>query len=384
MSEPDHLRSVEVFARNVTGSQALAHRLMDVARAELGQDTPEMAIDDRASELLLQALCSVGVDPKTERSQREGLARLLSGSSLSSDEVQRSVEYVLSQMVVQPKGALAECLAIAPSIGHLRALKAAGAVPAIAVFKRGVWSRRILNGETGEGARFSEWREGADGLFCAVVTSDARIRLAERSTSNQHPEVGDLLVFGVSEVKCYRHVSRRALGEQLNKHLARLAGGLQLRDWRGRTIESEYTPHRLWYATGDADAIRVLPATDLPFRLVVRPGRNGRRATVIWTHPMMDELVRLSVGPRKSGQDRVARARVPVFDALLPLDEEELEELAVAMADYALGAMADQPDIDLSGAEWSWNVARALEFIESDGLFSRQLARREKLLRHLE
>jgi hypothetical protein len=66
----------------------------------------------------------------------------------------------------------------------------------------------------------------------------------------------------------------------------------------------------------------------------------------------------------------------------LQYDEDELETMGVAMADYTLGAMADQPDIDLSGAEWSYNLARSLQSIGGN-LTRRQESRREKLLSKL-
>ncbi|MDZ4063122.1 MAG: hypothetical protein U1E22_00470, partial [Coriobacteriia bacterium] len=93
----------------------------------------------------------------------------------------------------------------------------------------------------------------------------------------------------------------------------------------------------------------------------------------------------LSVGPQPGGTQKTAtRPKRSVFDALIPYDEEQLEDMGVAIAHYTLGAMADQPDIDLSGAEWSWNVERALDIIGDDGLSTRQLARRKKLLRYFE
>jgi hypothetical protein len=385
MGQPDGLPSVEIFARNVTDREGLGLCLIDVARAELGAAASEIVIEQRASELLLYALCSVGVDPRTERQQRDRLSRLMSGDPLPGNEVQRAVEYVLSQMVIQPKGALAECLAIPLCVKHLQYLKATEDVPASAVFSRGVWSRRLRRNDTEEDLVFKEWREGADGIFSATATPEMDIVLDDNASSQRRPEEGDLLVFGVSEVKCYRPVPRRRLLQQLNKHLARLAGGLQLRDWRGKTVECEYPPDRLWYAVGDTGRLRVLPATDAPFRLVTRAGRRGRRSIIVWTAAMMDSLVAFAVGPQPSGTKKTAvRGGRPAFDALIAYDQDELEDMGVAMAHYTLGAMADQPDIDLSGAEWSWNVERALEVVGDDPLSPQQLARRQKLLGHFE
>lgn len=384
MGEPDRLSSVEIFARNVTDREGLGLCLIDVARAELGAAASESVIEQRASGLLLQALCSVGIDPRTERLQRNRLSRLLSGDPLPVDEVQRAVEYVLSQMVIQPKGALAECLAISPCVEQLQTLKAAGRVSPSAAFKRGVWSRRLRRGDTEEGVVFEEWREGADGIFCAPATPEMEIVLDDKASSRRRPRKGDLLVFGATEVKCYRHVSRRSLSEQLDKHLARLTGGLQLRDWRGKTIECEYPPDRLWYAVGDAGCVRVLPATEAPFRLETRTGRNDRRSMVVWTAAMMDSLVTFAVGPQSCGTEKTAaRGRRSSFDAHLAYDQDQLEDMGVAMAHYTLGAMADQPDLDLSGAEWSWHVERALDVVGDDRLSPRQLSRRKRLLHHL-
>ncbi len=385
MGEPDRLPSVEIFARNVTDRKGLGFCLMDAARAELDPAASEIAIEQRASELLLQALCSVGIDPRTERLQRNRLSCLLSGDPLPVDEVQRAVEYVLSQMVIQPKGALAECLAIPLCVEHLQTLKATGRVPASAAFKRGVWSRRLRRSDTDERGVFEEWREGADGIFCAPATPEMEIVLDDGTSSRRLPADGDLLVFGVTEVKCYRRVSRRALVEQLDRHLARMGGGLQLRDPRGKTVEREYPPDRLWYAVDDGGCLRVLPALDIPFRLVRRTTRDGGRPAVVWSHPLMDSLVRLAVGPQPCGMQEIrTRPRRPVFDTLIPYDQDQLEEMGVAMAHYSLGAMADQPGLDLSGAEWSWNVERAMQIVDDDGLSVPQLARRKKLLHHFE
>ncbi|MDZ4179077.1 MAG: hypothetical protein U1E29_07580, partial [Coriobacteriia bacterium] len=191
MGQPDGLPSVEIFARNVTDREGLGLCLIDVVRAELGAAASETVVEQRASDLLLHALCSVGIDPRTERQQRDRLSRLMSAGPLPGDEVQRAVEYVLSQMVVQPKGALAECLAIPLCVEHLQYLKAAEGVPASAVFSRGVWSRRLRRNDTEEGPVFKEWREGADGIFSATATPEMEIVLDDNASSQRRPEEGD-------------------------------------------------------------------------------------------------------------------------------------------------------------------------------------------------
>jgi len=379
VSRMDEAQSLRSFVRNVTDLDGLDYHLLKAARAELGVGGEEDQVARRASKLLLLALFAVGIDPRTELLQRERLTHLLRGDPLSDSEVQKSVEYILSQMVIQPKGVLAEGLALPICIEHLQALKSSGQLPENAEFKRGVWSRR-LHDSTGEGAPIlADWREAADGIFCATPTPTMKTTLLEGSPSRHGPQDQDLLVFGAVEVKCYRGVSKRNLLAQLDRHLARMAGGLQLRDDRGKVVEREYAPDRLWYAVPEGDGLRVACALDIPFRVAKR--ESGEFA-IVWTDAMMHSLIRLAIGPRPSARPSFgARKRHEPFDAVLPYDQRELEEIGAAMAHYTLGAMADQPDVDLSGPEWSSNVEAAL--IASRGLSSRQIARREIILQRV-
>jgi hypothetical protein len=367
----DEMQSLKVFVRNVTDFDGLDYHLMEAARAELGVGGEEDQVARRASKLLLLALCAVGIDPRTELLQRERLTRLLRGDPLSDTEVQKSVEYILSQMVIQPKGVLAEGLALPICVERLQALKSSGQLPENAEFRRGVWSRR-LHDSTGEGAPIlADWREAADGIFCATPTPAMKTTLLEGSPSGRGPQDQDLLILGAVEVKCYRGVSKRNLLAQLDRHLARMAGGLQLRDDRGKVVEREYAPDRLWYAVPEGDGLRVACALDIPFRVAKR--KSGEFA-IVWTDAMMHSLIRLAIGPRPSaGPPLGVRRRHEPFDAVLPYDQRELEEIGAAMAHY--------PDVDLSGPEWSSNVEAAL--IASRGLSSRQVARREIILRRV-
>ena len=94
---------------------------------------------------------------------------------------------------------------------------------------------------------------------------------------------------------------------------------------------------------------------------------------VVWTAAMMDSLVAFAVGPQSSGtKETAARGRPPSFGAHIAYcDQDQLEDMGVAMAHYTLGAMADQPDLDLSGAEWSWNIQMALDVVGDDQLSPR-------------
>lgn len=77
------------------------------------------------------------------------------------------------------------------------------------------------------------------------------------------------------------------------------AGGLQLRDDRGKVVEREYAPDRLWYAVPEGDGLRVACALDIPFRVAKR--ESGEFA-IVWTDAMMHSLIRLAIGPLHTGR----------------------------------------------------------------------------------
>jgi len=375
--------SVEIFARTVTGCEGLGYCLLEVARTERAAQGCDEGVEERASELMLEALSQVGISPQTEAARREKLFRLLRGERLSEPEVQRNVDYILSQMVIQSKAALAECLAIKPCVEHLRALVRADRLPPPVEFKRGVWERRFA-GLTEEGApRLAEWREGADGLFCLPVTTETMSVCGVQDSDYGLPGANGLLVFGVAEVKCFRRAKRDALRGQMDAHVARLAGGLQIRDRHGK-MESAIPPQDIWYASWDGQRVSCLPAESCPFRLTWAPPCNRRKLSIEWTHTLMHSLIRFSVGPAprfKQGYEWFSGS--DNFDAALPYGEQDLEDIGCEMAAYALGAMADQSVVDLDGMRWGRNMERALCQPAGHRLSRCQLTRRQKLLARL-
>ncbi len=361
------------FASNVTDSEELAPLLIEAARAELGSQASESDVDRRAGKLLLQSLLAVGVDPKTEQVMRNLLFAVLRGDGISPLETLKAVNYFLSQMVIQPKGVLAEVLAIPLCLAKLERLKQAGRLPPDAVFLRGVWSRRLRGFDVAGAPTFGEWREAADGLFCSVVPPGTSRARSQRERATRVPAAGDLLVFGVAEVKCYGRISRKKVAAQLERHIARLTGGLQLRDPSGRSVEREYPAENLWFGICNPGGIDAIAAADLSTR---GPGTESASS-------FTNSLVRWTIGPRAVLRPATARPARPVFDAELPVNAGQLEEIATAMAYYTLGAMADQPEVDRSGWEWSANLAAALEAIPEDQLSPRAIGRREAILRRL-
>jgi hypothetical protein len=383
MSESSAFDSVCTFAKNVTDREELGLLLVDVARHELGVTASDDQVERQASKLLGQALFSVGIDPASEKQQRNRLFAVLRGDDLSVNEVQKAAEYILGQMVIQPKGALAECLAIIPSVRLLHALIANAKLPPNAVYLRGAWSRRLVGRNENGPPAFGEWREAADGLFCCRGPLAANAARAVGPSAPRTIGEDHLIILGIIEVKCYHAISRRNLLAQVDNHIARLAGGLQFRDSSGRNIDLEYAPEKLWYGLWQGGRIQALPVAEQPFSLEGNLGCDERGLTPSWTHPLMAAIVRVAIGPRQRGERGARRSPRARFDVLLPYDDEQLEEIAAAIADYTLGVMADQPDVDLPGWKWTANVIRALESAPDGALSKLQLARRAKIIRRL-
>lgn len=367
--------SLDAFVKNVTGFHGLAEPLRAAARADIGRDAPPDVIESHASQLLLEALLHVGINPRTERVQRQRLSSLLRGDLASDIDVQKSVDYILSQMVIQPKGALAERLAISCCVEHIGLLASSGRLPTNTLLMRNCWSPRLVLGRDGSIA-FAEWRESADGIFYTVPSLGMQT-VSSEPASRRPLTHDDLLLFGVAEVKCYRE-SKRSLADQMDKHLARLAGGLQVRSVDGGRIERQWRAENLWYAVLTPEGIRVTQASERHFRLERRETKSGT-LRVRWNDASLDDLVRFSVGPRPA---RAGMPRVRSYDRDLALSEAELEELGAEMAYYTLGVLADQPDVDLPGVEWSSNLRNALR-CPPFALSTRALVRRDKILSRL-
>ena len=243
---PGELPSVELFARNVTDREGLGFLLLDIARCESGVRTSEQEVRQRATKLLLESLLQVGISPQTEQLRRGRLFQLLRGHPMPGGQVQECVEYILSQMVIQPKGALAECLAIKPCIEHLQSLKDERKLPANARFGRGAWSHRVAESNLDGTPAWGEWREAADGLFFCTPTAE-QIADAKVLAPGAVPFGSDhVVIFGAVEIKCFRRIPRRKLDGQLDNHLARLAAGLQFRSAAGAMVHQEFSPNQIW------------------------------------------------------------------------------------------------------------------------------------------
>jgi hypothetical protein len=383
------MSSTEMFARNVTAYGGLGHHLIEVARLEMGTQANDEAIEKRASNLMLEALLKVGLNPKSQSqvARKLKLLRALKGENQSDTEIRKNLNYILDQMISQSKAALAECLAIKPCLEHLHSLIEAGQLPPKVEFQRGVWQRRVKS--TAGSVQFLAWQKGADGLFCLPATPETwKIFSVVKSDCAPTQKTG-LLIFGVVEVKAYHGVDRNKLQNQKHLHIARLRGGLQIRDHLGRCVESEYAPENLWYATWDGEKGTALPVTNYPFELIMTPKGNsaeahGNKTKKIlwkqWEHPLMESVIQFTVGPNyRLKQDVDWFVETHNFDATLPYGEQDLQDMGAAMAIYTLGVMADQPEVDLNGEIWTQNIVRALRKQPNEVLTIRQEKRRKKL-----
>jgi hypothetical protein len=221
--------SLDDFVKNITPLEGLSDVLHQAAQIELGPTADSKRVEKRATQLLVEAMVNVGVDPKSEQRIRKLIFDALRGSHLTRDETVQLVEYLLGQMIAKPKGALAERLARIPCWDKIAELQRVGALPPETEYLASIWSKRTAASPDGsETPRFSDWRDGADGLVLCRRNSHAVRHLTTGATLN--PDHDAVLVLAVVEVKARRALSKGEPALQLNKHLARLTQGFQTRD----------------------------------------------------------------------------------------------------------------------------------------------------------
>lgn len=139
-------------------------------------------------------------DPEAPTSDRETV--------LSDPECGKAVEFIFSHMVNRFKGELAELLALEPCIQLVEQLQQDKRVPSNAQVH---WGETVRERPYSKRRVLRHWAKGADGLL-----------VAERPGAK-------VQVLGIAEVKSMRRSSTSILG-QIDRHLARLDGGLKLGD----------------------------------------------------------------------------------------------------------------------------------------------------------
>ena len=188
------------------------------------------------------------------------------GATLLSDpECGSCVEFIYSHMINRFKGELAELLALEPCISLLRQRQAKGDLPPSVELYWGelVRERRQVGQRGLTNPSWGSFAKGADGLVVEQMPG--------RGAASP-----SLMVYGIIEVKSMPRPQNRVL-EQINHHMARLRGGLQLE-------EREYSPGQLAL---DPHVIRIMvvPSTwKLSRECSSAPNASGGR-TLIFPEP---------------------------------------------------------------------------------------------------
>ena len=163
-------------------------------------------------------------------------------STLSDDECSSCVEFIYSHMVNRFKGELAELLALEPCIALVERLQQGGHLPSDIHLYWGdmVQEPRQTGMTSGEGnIRWGSFTKGADGLLVEHVP-----------TQPGHPHHA-LRIHGIVEVKSMTLSKTRVIA-QINRHYARLGGGVKL-------AEKRWLPDEMNFA--NVTRIIVLPST---------------------------------------------------------------------------------------------------------------------------
>lgn len=109
----------ERYVVEISKKAALWNMLMRSAQSMLPCEENKNVLEKLAGDFFMEAMLCVGLNPH-EQYIRYILERiLLNDPSLNTEERQRSTNYLLSQMIVKPKGTLAERLALVNCRMHL-------------------------------------------------------------------------------------------------------------------------------------------------------------------------------------------------------------------------------------------------------------------------
>ncbi|MEG2933422.1 MAG: hypothetical protein RR842_07565 [Gordonibacter sp.] len=354
--------SEERYVSRVCENEAVWDMLLESAEAVSSSETEEET-ENLAGDLFLETLLSVGVSPH-ERYVREIIERvLLADDSLSSIEIQRAVDYLLSQMIVKPKGVLAERLALSFCRKHLDSKLQK---PSSSCVKLARYCRSPQMSRAGDSHCAGRWAQAADILFLSSSLDYQHECEQGNAVPDSRMRESDIVVVGLAEVKSYRHTTRKKLAQQVDHHLLRLMHGLRVYGRRGKEIEAEYLSEHIWFMVSNGGKKSVLNASDIVSETALKEDQG--------LPSCLASFDRVTIGPAPNKRF--------LFDYSLQLTESELEDIGIAIAFYTIGCYADQPNIDLPGWEWSDNLRKVFA-CKVETLSSSQVRRRDKLLGHL-
>ena len=207
-------QAIETGLRNKSFHFAGGNAVWDVFKQSL--DSAIKDIEDDPRGILFKRLIRFG--PHTDTA----LHALSDGKTILSDpEWGKCVEFIFSYMINRFKGELAELLAIQPCLELMEKLKKERRLPqSVHVY----WGdairefRRIKGKNENNNPMWCGLAKGADGL------------LVEHIYGPEPGTVKKINIPGIIEIKSMR-VSKRKIMEQINRHIRRLSGGLELQKY---------------------------------------------------------------------------------------------------------------------------------------------------------
>ncbi len=227
---------------DIVGSQKLAQRLVRAAAGLVmettGQTRPTVFDVER---ILFTALFEPV--PNIVHHPKSGLLRqfVTDDSTLSDDEVELLLNFLVGHVAVKMQGEVAELLAFETVIALINGWRNSGLLPSSVRLIPGSTIRMRRDGSAG-------WYKGADGLIACLPRDNG----------------GPIEIYGIVEVKSYQP-SLRDVMIQLRKHQSRLTHGLKLED-------VEWPAERLVFAVRERDTWQTtrigMPPSSLPILLV--------------------------------------------------------------------------------------------------------------------
>jgi|GEM_PF-679121 len=299
------IRDIATIIGDIVGDLSFAEELI----TSIHRGLREHAIGEYSETLVLRrferALDSVIIDVNSHPTGELLKTLIREESDLTIDEIIQCLEFIYSHMVNKFQGDLAEFLSLAICSEIGQKWKSEGRLNPKARYIWGddIRERRSTNPGSG-------WHKGADGLFVVeeAQSDDTSPRAFETGSSLQ---TTDLAIFGVVEVKSYA-ISYRRAATQIEKHLARLQGGLKI-------AEREWSPDHLYFVWQDAKR-----------EILVRTPVIGA------THP---EIMRLLVKPRPAKKRASPRLPRNAFERTLPYPKKILATAAYNMTGWFIASI---------------------------------------------
>lgn len=288
----------------IIGDLKLAEKLVSSIKTNLLENIAEKDIDSFVLSRFEKSLYSI--IPEVNGHPAGELLKLLirEESERTNAEIIKCLEFIYSHMVSKFQGDLAEFLSLMICSEMKQEWKLKGKLPPEAMY---IWGNDILERKRTRPSTSDEnaWYKGADGLFIVDQKNLVRTSPSTFETSSTSQDT-NLYILGVVEVKSYA-ISYQRAANQIEKHLARLQGGLKIAD-------QEWPPERLYF-------MRWNPKSELWIRTPV----------IGATHP---DILRLLIKPLPTKSPKISlQPSLPpnTFERTLPYTKKMLAAAAYHM-----------------------------------------------------